>query len=121
MAMPSIPETSVKGSFTGSPQQHGRNDSADARLSGARTGSASEGQADDSTQPVASSSKLHQHQPYNPQLTDSPWFAYPTPTSSELDEELPPYFEGENIPLGELLDRVVRKGYGDMRGLVDKT
>jgi mediator of RNA polymerase II transcription subunit 14 len=57
----------------------------------------------------------------NPQLGPEPWFAFPTPSKSDLEEELPPYFEGENVPLGELLDRVVRKGYGDMRVLVGDT
>ncbi|OCF71301.1 hypothetical protein I204_07928 [Kwoniella mangroviensis CBS 8886] len=54
----------------------------------------------------------------NPQLSDEPWFAYPTPTPEQIEDELPPYFEGENIPLGLLLDRLVRKGYGDLRYLL---
>jgi mediator of RNA polymerase II transcription subunit 14 len=58
----------------------------------------------------------------NPQLGPEPWFAYPIPTDDELEEELPPYFEDiENVPLGALLERVVRKGYGDMRELVEVT
>ncbi|OCF33140.1 hypothetical protein I316_05185 [Kwoniella heveanensis BCC8398] len=54
----------------------------------------------------------------NPQLTDEPYFAYPTPTSEQIEEELPPYFESENFPLGPLLDRLVRRGYGDLRYLL---
>ncbi|WVQ93944.1 hypothetical protein IAU59_001022 [Kwoniella sp. CBS 9459] len=54
----------------------------------------------------------------NPQLTDEPYFAYPTPTDEQIEEELPPYFENENVPLGPLLDRLVRRGYGDLRYLL---
>ncbi|WVF66324.1 hypothetical protein IAT40_001064 [Kwoniella sp. CBS 6097] len=54
----------------------------------------------------------------NPQLTEEPFFAYPTPTSEQIEEELPPYFESENVPLGPLLDRLVRRGYGDLRYLL---
>jgi mediator of RNA polymerase II transcription subunit 14 len=59
--------------------------------------------------------------PINPQLGPQPYFAYSTPTTEELEDELPPYFEVENVPLGALLDRVVRKGYGDMKELVEIT
>nr|XP_018266491.1 uncharacterized protein I303_00466 [Kwoniella dejecticola CBS 10117]OBR88649.1 hypothetical protein I303_00466 [Kwoniella dejecticola CBS 10117] len=56
--------------------------------------------------------------PRNPQLGNEPWFAYPTPTPEQIEDELPPYFEGENAPLGPLLNRLVRKGYGDLRYLL---
>ncbi|WVR03276.1 hypothetical protein IAU60_000267 [Kwoniella sp. DSM 27419] len=56
--------------------------------------------------------------PVNPQLTDQPYFSYPTPTPEQTEEELPPYFEGEDVPLGPLLDRLVRRGYGDLRYLL---
>lgn len=65
-------------------------------------------------QPVASSSR-------NPQLGPRPYFRYPTPTPEQIEDELPPYWEAENIPLGPLLDRLARKSYGDMRVLVEKT
>jgi mediator of RNA polymerase II transcription subunit 14 len=65
-------------------------------------------------QPVASSSR-------NPQLGPHPYFRYPTPTPEQLEDELPPYFEEDNVPLGPLLDRLARKSYGDMRTLVEKT
>nr|XP_019014394.1 uncharacterized protein I206_00476 [Kwoniella pini CBS 10737]OCF53175.1 hypothetical protein I206_00476 [Kwoniella pini CBS 10737] len=66
----------------------------------------------------ASSSTQPFTKPRNPQLSNEPWFAYPTPTAEQIEEELPPYFEGENVPLGPLLDRLVRKGYGDLRYLL---
>ncbi|WWD22838.1 hypothetical protein CI109_107332 [Kwoniella shandongensis] len=56
--------------------------------------------------------------PSNPQLGPEPYFAYPTPTEDQIEDELPPYFESENVALGPLLDRLVRKGYGDLRLLV---
>lgn len=59
--------------------------------------------------------------PVNPQLGPEPWFAYPTPTAEQIEEELPPYFQEENVPLGAVLDRLARKGYGDMRVLVEQT
>ncbi|KAL1409660.1 mediator complex subunit [Vanrija albida] len=65
-------------------------------------------------QPVASSSR-------NPQLGPDPYFAYPTPTPEQIEDELPPYWESENVPLGPLLDRLSRKGYRDLRTLVEKT
>jgi hypothetical protein len=68
-------------------------------------------------QPHASTSKL----PANPQLGPDPYFSYPTPTPEQIDEELPPYWEGENVPLGAILDRMTRRGYGDMRVLLEKT
>ena len=66
------------------------------------------------TQPVASSSR-------NPQLGTRPYFAYPTPPAEAYDEELPPHFEGESAQMGELLSRLSRRGYGDLRHLVDQT
>ncbi|KAL7420323.1 mediator complex subunit [Cryptotrichosporon argae] len=65
-------------------------------------------------QPHASTSR-------NPQLGPDPFFAYPPPSRAQIDEELPPYWEGEDVPLGQVLDRLARKGYGDLRGLVEKT
>lgn len=65
--------------------------------------------------PHASTSRAAQR---NPQLGPEPWFAFPIPSDADLEDELPPYFEEENVPLGQMLDRVVRKGYGDMRHLV---
>lgn len=65
-------------------------------------------------QPVASSSR-------NPQLGPHPYFRYPAPTPEQVEDELPPYWEDENVPLGPLLDRLARKSYSDMRTLVDKT
>jgi mediator of RNA polymerase II transcription subunit 14 len=59
--------------------------------------------------------------PSNPQLGPNLWFTYPTPTPEDLEEELPPYFEHENVPLGGLLERVTRKGYGDMKELLEVT
>jgi len=57
----------------------------------------------------------------NPQLGPDPWFAYPTPTPEQVEDELPPYLEEENVSLGAVLDRLVRKGYGDVRALVEQT
>ncbi|KIR26085.1 hypothetical protein I309_05036 [Cryptococcus deuterogattii LA55] len=54
----------------------------------------------------------------NPQLGPEPYFAYPTPTPEQLEEELPPYFENENVPLGLVLDRFARKGNHDLRVLL---
>lgn len=65
-------------------------------------------------QPIASSSR-------NPQLGPHPYFRYPTPTPEQIEDELPPYWEAENVPLGPLLDRLARKSYGGMRVLVEKT
>ncbi|TXT06056.1 hypothetical protein VHUM_03529 [Vanrija humicola] len=65
-------------------------------------------------QPIASSSR-------NPQLGPDPYFAYPTPTAEQIEDELPPYWETENVPLGPMLDRLSRKGYRDLRTLVEKT
>lgn len=48
-------------------------------------------------------------------------FSIPEPTPDQLDEELPEYYADEDIALGALLDRLVRKGYGDLRMLVDQT
>ncbi|KAK8844610.1 hypothetical protein IAR55_006457 [Kwoniella newhampshirensis] len=56
--------------------------------------------------------------PSNPQLGPGPYFDYPTPSEEQIEDELPPYFESENVALGPLLDRLVRKGYGDLRFLV---
>nr|XP_019048596.1 hypothetical protein I302_02368 [Kwoniella bestiolae CBS 10118]OCF27526.1 hypothetical protein I302_02368 [Kwoniella bestiolae CBS 10118] len=67
---------------------------------------------------ASTSTTLPTARPRNPQLSNDPWFAYPTPTPEQIEEELPPYFEGENVPLGPLLDRLVRKGYGDLRYLL---
>ncbi|OXG84460.1 hypothetical protein C349_02506 [Cryptococcus neoformans var. grubii Br795] len=67
--------------------------------------------------PVASASE----QPListNPQLGPEPYFTYPTPTPDQLEEELPPYFENENVPLGLVLDRFARKGNHDLRVLL---
>ncbi|WWC85678.1 uncharacterized protein L201_000544 [Kwoniella dendrophila CBS 6074] len=71
-----------------------------------------------SNPPVLPTSNSSTTKPRNPQLSNEPWFTYPTPTPEQIEEELPPYFEGENVPLGPLLDRLVRKGYGDMRYLL---
>ncbi len=59
--------------------------------------------------------------PANPQLGPEPWFTYPTPTPEQIEDELPPYFEEENVNLGVMLGRLARKGYGDMRVLVEQT
>ncbi|ORY27374.1 hypothetical protein BCR39DRAFT_589263 [Naematelia encephala] len=60
--------------------------------------------------------------PLNPQLGSEPWFAYPTPTPEDLRSELPPYLEDvENVRLGLVLDRLVRKSYGDLRVLLQQT
>jgi len=56
----------------------------------------------------------------NPQLGPEPWFAYPEPTHEELEQELPPYFEHENVSLGVILDRMTTKGYADLRGLLEE-
>ncbi|CAK9786479.1 hypothetical protein CC85DRAFT_270293 [Cutaneotrichosporon oleaginosum] len=76
--------------------------------------SAPSGPLHEQPQPVASSSR-------NPQLGPHPYFRYPTPTPDQIEEELPPYWEDENVPLGPLLDRLARKSYSDMRTLVEKT
>jgi hypothetical protein len=55
----------------------------------------------------------------NPQLGPEPWFNYPKPTYEQLDEELPPYFEQENVSLGLMLERMTVKGYSDLRGLLE--
>lgn len=68
-------------------------------------------------QPIAGPSAPR---PLNPQLGPHPWFAYPTPTAEEIEDELPPYFEDDNVAMGGVLDRLVRKGYGDLRGLVEQ-
>jgi hypothetical protein len=65
-------------------------------------------------QPVASSSR-------NPQFGPNPFFRYPTPTPEQIEEELPPYMEWENVPLGLLLDRLARNAYNDMNVLVNNT
>jgi mediator of RNA polymerase II transcription subunit 14 len=57
----------------------------------------------------------------NPQLGPEPWFAYLPPSDDDLEDELPPYFEGENVPMGPALERLVRKGHGDMRVLLGET
>ena len=59
--------------------------------------------------------------PVNPQLGPEPWFAYPIPTPERIAEELPPYLESENVPLGPMLDRLSRKSYGNMRVLLQET
>ena len=74
--------------------------------------------ASSAAQPSASGSMPR---PANPQLGPEPWFAYPTPTPEHIEDELPPYLEEENVPLGVVLDRFARKGYGDMRLLVEQT
>lgn len=71
--------------------------------------------------PVAGPSTGAQPQARNPQLGNDPWFAYPTPTPEQLEEELPPYLEEENVPMGMLLDRLARRGYGDLRVLLGET
>lgn len=55
----------------------------------------------------------------NPQLGPEPWFSYPNPTFEQLDEELPPYFEQENVSLGLMLERMTTKGYAELRGLLE--
>ena len=57
----------------------------------------------------------------NPQLGPEPWFAYPEPTYEQLDAELPPYFDNENIPLGLVLDRLTSKGFSDLQTLLETT
>lgn len=57
----------------------------------------------------------------NPQFTNEPYFAYPRPTEEQVDAELPPYWEDENVALGAVLDRLVRKGHGDMQRLLRET
>jgi mediator of RNA polymerase II transcription subunit 14 len=52
------------------------------------------------------------------QLGARPWFAYPKPTQAQIEEELPPYFENENVPLGLILERLTVKGHEDMRRLL---
>lgn len=89
------------------PNGHSR-ESLDARTNGVALSSL--------PQPVASSSKL----PGNPQLGPEPFFTYPTPIPEQIEEELPPIDEDENIPLGILLDRLVRKNYGELRGLTEQ-
>lgn len=61
------------------------------------------------------------NRPVNPQMGPEPCFTYPTPAPDQLEEELPPYFESENISLGLILDRLTLKGYGDMRRLLEET
>lgn len=69
-------------------------------------------------QPQASSSASRWT---NPQLGPEPSFDYPTPGVEELEDELPPYFEGENVGLGPVLEGLVKKGHGDLRVLVERT
>ncbi|KAK4683698.1 mediator of RNA polymerase II transcription subunit 14, partial [Tremellales sp. Uapishka_1] len=57
----------------------------------------------------------------NPQLGPTPYFAYPTPKEEDIRDELPPYWEEENVPLGGLLDRLTRRGYGDLKVLIEQT
>lgn len=59
--------------------------------------------------------------PDNPQMGLEPWFVYPKPSVEQLEEELPPYFESENVSLGLILDRLTLKGYGDLRRLLETT
>ena len=60
-------------------------------------------------------------QPHNPQLGSKPFFAFPAPSADELQNDLPPYDESEGLPLGMVLSRVVRKGFGDLRSLLGET
>jgi hypothetical protein len=57
----------------------------------------------------------------NPQLSQDPWFAFPTPTREQVEDELPPFFEGESVPLGLILDRLVRSRNEDLKSLVQQT
>ena len=57
----------------------------------------------------------------NPQLGPEPCFTYPTPTDEQLADGLPPYFENENVGLGVILERLTRRAYGDLRGLLEHT
>ena len=50
-----------------------------------------------------------------------PMFDYPPPTAEQLDDELPPLRRDGDVGLGLLLDRVVGKGYKDLRVLVGET
>jgi mediator of RNA polymerase II transcription subunit 14 len=68
----------------------------------------------DEVQPVASTSR-------NPQLGPSPWFTFPTPPVEAFEDELPPPLEGDNVPMGDLLGRMARHSYGDLRDLIEKT
>lgn len=81
---------------------------------GAQSGEAAITALHQQPQPVASSSR-------NPQLGPKPFFRYPIPSAEQTEDELPPYYEGENVPLGPLLDRLTRKAYNDGRTLVEKT
>ncbi|ORX34998.1 hypothetical protein BD324DRAFT_603832 [Kockovaella imperatae] len=75
----------------------------------------------DLSEPMMDGPKPTTVHPHNPQLGPEPWFTYPTPTPSQLEQDLPPYDEIEGVPLGLVLDRVVRKGYGDMKTLLGQT
>lgn len=74
---------------------------------------------DDRSQPEAGPSRRPATYKTNPQLSDEPWFAYPTPPAEVVDQELPPYLESENVPMGPLLDRLTRKSHVDLRQLVE--
>ncbi|WVQ74051.1 hypothetical protein IAR50_003633 [Cryptococcus sp. DSM 104548] len=58
---------------------------------------------------------------HNPQLGPDPYFAYPTPAPEQIESELPPYFQDENVPLGLVLDRFVKKSNQDLRLLLAET
>ncbi|WVQ85214.1 hypothetical protein IAT38_007379 [Cryptococcus sp. DSM 104549] len=70
--------------------------------------------------PNAPSGSAPAHPPpsSNPQLGPEPYFAYPTPTPEQLEEELPPYFEDENVPLGLLLDRFARDEHQKLENML---
>lgn len=72
-------------------------------------------------QPEAGPSKPYAGQRGNPQFTSDPWFAYPSPPAEVVDQELPPYLESENVPMGVMLDRLARKSHVDLRSLVEET
>ncbi|ODO09076.1 hypothetical protein I350_02675 [Cryptococcus amylolentus CBS 6273] len=58
---------------------------------------------------------------HNPQLGSDPYFAYPTPAPEQVESELPPYFQDENVPLGLVLDRFAKKSNHDLRVLLGET
>lgn len=83
--------------------------------------SSSSTRPDGSSQPEAGPSRPFTSYKANPQLTDEPWFAYPTPPAETIDQELPPYLESENVPMGPLLDRLARRSHVNLRHLVEQT
>ena len=54
------------------------------------------------------------------QLGSDPWFTYPPPSADEVEEDLPPYDEGESLPLGQMLERLTRRGNGELKTLLQQ-